>query len=119
MIHKHAQLAPGVRTVKRSFVRKAEPECDFSPSDRQSCDWLVVHSAKRPHFVHYAGKLAQSLRNTILVDQVVYDFEERQKILELLEEHITSNMIKVLLFCCYKIVCNFSYGRLETSFIAR
>jgi telomerase reverse transcriptase len=35
------------------------------------------------------------LRHTIFVDRVVYDFASKAEVLELLEEHITENIVKV------------------------
>ena len=40
-------------------------------------------------------KLADGLRHTIFVDQVVSPFSVRDDILELLKEHITANIVKV------------------------
>ena len=64
-----------------------------------------------PHFLRYAADLATVLRNTIFVDQVefsiefvfhespkkqvVYPVSKKQEILQLLEEHITENIVKV------------------------
>ena len=48
-----------------------------------------------PHFLSLAKKLADALRNTIFVDQVVYSYAQKQEILDLLEEHITENLVKV------------------------
>ena len=62
-----------------------------------------VHSAEppphrpdeHPHFLRYATELAAALRHTIFVDRVVYHFTSRTEVLELLEEHITENIVKV------------------------
>jgi hypothetical protein len=51
--------------------------------------------AEHPHFLTYATQLAALLRHAILVDQVVYPFAFRSDIEELLEDHITSNIVKV------------------------
>ena len=52
-------------------------------------------SDEHPHFLRYATELAASLRHTIFVDRVVYHFSSRAEVLELLEEHITDNIVKV------------------------
>lgn len=39
------------------------------------------------------------LRHTILVDQVVYPFVLREDIIELLQDHIKSNIVKVRRIC--------------------
>lgn len=46
-----------------------------------------------------ATALCQEMHNTILVDKVVRDVEERQKILRTLEEHIKTNIVKVAYSC--------------------
>ena len=52
-------------------------------------------SDEHPHFLRYATELAAALRHTIFVDRVVYHFTSRAEVLELLEEHITENIVKV------------------------
>ena len=39
--------------------------------------------------------MAAMLRHTIFVDRVVYDFSSKAEVLELLEEHITENIVNV------------------------
>lgn len=48
-------------------------------------------------FISLISELASSLRNIVFADQVVYNHEERGRLLELLEEHISSNIVKVSL----------------------
>ncbi|KAF8959478.1 hypothetical protein BDZ97DRAFT_1837353 [Flammula alnicola] len=48
-----------------------------------------------PHFLRYAADLANVLRNTIFVDQVIYPLSKKQEVLALLEEHITENIVKI------------------------
>ena len=50
---------------------------------------------EHPHFLRYATELAAMLRHTIFVDRVVYDTSLKKEVLELLEEHITENIVKV------------------------
>jgi hypothetical protein len=52
-------------------------------------------SDEHPHFLRYATELAAALRHTIFVDRVVYHFTSRTEVLELLEEHITENIVRV------------------------
>jgi hypothetical protein len=56
---------------------------------------LPHRSDEHPHFLRYATELAAALRHTIFVDRVVYHFTSRTEVLELLEEHITENIVKV------------------------
>lgn len=46
-------------------------------------------------FVPYAIELANTLKNTIFVDQVPYQYQKREELMQLLEEHITENIVKV------------------------
>jgi len=48
-----------------------------------------------PFFLHYAEGLAATLRNMVFSDQVVYPATTKGEVLELLEEHITDNIVKV------------------------
>ncbi|CAE7135227.1 unnamed protein product [Rhizoctonia solani] len=43
----------------------------------------------------YASKLAACLRHIIFSDQVVYGFDYQEDILDLLEEHITDNIVRI------------------------
>ncbi|KAI0058687.1 hypothetical protein BV25DRAFT_1218030 [Artomyces pyxidatus] len=63
--------------IKRHFGKRALPD------------------DQHPHFLHYASQLADALRHTILVDQVIYPLSTRTEVLELLEEHITENIVKI------------------------
>ncbi len=47
-------------------------------------------------FSDFASSLAEQRKNTLFVDQVVYNFEERQAILRLIRDHITNNVVKVI-----------------------
>lgn len=46
-------------------------------------------------FVPYAVELASTLKNTILVDQIPYHYQRREELMQLLDEHITENIVKV------------------------
>ena len=46
-------------------------------------------------FVPYAIELASTLKNTIFVDQLPYQHQRREDLIQLLDEHITENIVKV------------------------
>ena len=46
-------------------------------------------------FVPYAIELASTLKDTILVDQIPYHHQRREDLIQLLDEHITENIVKV------------------------
>ena len=53
-------------------------------------------SPDTPHFTKLASDLAADLWNTIIVNQPIYKASaSREKIVQLLEEHITQNMVKI------------------------
>ncbi|KAG2017771.1 hypothetical protein CC2G_007253 [Coprinopsis cinerea AmutBmut pab1-1] len=104
---RHGQLHFSANRIKRTFVRRAFP------------------SGHDTHFVKTAQDLSRTLRNIIFVDQVRYPEETKDNILELLEEHITDNTVKIGKHY-YKqkvgipqgsvlsaLLCSFFYGDLE------
>lgn len=46
-------------------------------------------------FVPYAVELAGTLKNAVLVDQLPYHHQKKEELIQLLEEHITENIVKV------------------------
>ena len=44
----------------------------------------------------YAIELAGTLKNAILVDQLPYHYQRREELMQLLDEHITENIVKVM-----------------------
>ncbi len=56
---------------------------------------LTCPTDDQPHFLRYATELAGCLRGTIFADQVVYPHVKQNDVLQLLEEHITENIVKV------------------------
>ena len=46
-------------------------------------------------FSELSNMLSQKVADTLFVDQVLYNFEEKIAILQLIREHITDNVIKV------------------------
>ncbi|KAH9481585.1 Telomerase reverse transcriptase [Psilocybe cubensis] len=103
MIQKYGQVRSLAGKIRRMFLKKAVPEDDH------------------PHFMRYAADLAGSLRDVIFVDQ-------KQEVLQLLEEHITENIVKIG-STYYRqmvgipqgsilstILCSFFYGDLEKRF---
>jgi hypothetical protein len=82
--------------VKRKFAMKALP--DGRLFRFRLCDLAALISRyldEHPHFLRYATELAATLRHAIFVDRVVYQFSLKTEVLELLEEHITENIVKV------------------------
>jgi hypothetical protein len=73
-------IAVGDR-IKRTFARHVEAAGNFE------------------QFVDFAratlANATSSRRNTLITDQVVYHYEEREKLLELLKEHICQNLVSV------------------------
>ncbi|KAJ3068284.1 hypothetical protein HDU98_008580 [Podochytrium sp. JEL0797] len=76
LVQKYSVTFASVGKVKRQFVRRAKTGDDFVP------------------FVTLAKQLAGTLRNAILTDGLSL-FEDREPILELLEEHICHNLVKM------------------------
>ncbi|KAJ3019795.1 hypothetical protein HKX48_001768 [Thoreauomyces humboldtii] len=70
LVQRYTLVYPTAGRFKKSYIRRARP----SP---------------------LAKSLAEGMRETVLVDQVVYNFEETRDILRLLEEHICNNLIKM------------------------
>ncbi|GAA5958254.1 hypothetical protein JCM10213_002618 [Rhodosporidiobolus nylandii] len=68
--------ATGLQVVKQ-FRRQACTDGDLGP------------------FEELASTLADELHNAVFADQVVYDRVVRDKLLQLLREHITTNLVKV------------------------
>ncbi|KDN44279.1 hypothetical protein RSAG8_05543, partial [Rhizoctonia solani AG-8 WAC10335] len=77
MVRKFNQVQPSVGGARRSFYKQAVP------------DW------EHTHFMAYASKLAACLRHVIFADQVVYGFDYQEDTLDLLEEHITDNIVRI------------------------
>lgn len=50
---------------------------------------------EQPDFIAYAAELAQALKPTIFVDLVKSDYKTRSGLLDLLEQHITENCVKI------------------------
>lgn len=77
VLPRFGQVMQAAGKVKRKFTTKALPDDEH------------------PHFLRYATELAAALRHTIFVDRVVYHFTSRTEVLELLEEHITENIVRI------------------------
>ena len=81
--------------TKKTYHRKAIPDgvsplIHFKPRHTTN-----LFADEDPHFLAVASKLAASLHCTVFSDQVVYGREEKDELLALLEEHITSNVVLV------------------------
>lgn len=109
IVQRYARLYPNAGKVKKQFCRNALPDSEDTS------------------FLSLASELAASLRHTVFTDQVTYPRENRAALLRLLEEHVTSNLVKIG-SDFYKqrigipqgsvlstILCNVFYGDLEAS----
>ncbi|EUC61459.1 telomerase reverse transcriptase [Rhizoctonia solani AG-3 Rhs1AP] len=77
MVRKFNQVQPSAGGPRRSFRKRVVPDWDHM------------------HFMPYASKLAACLRHMIFADQVVYGFDYQEETLDLLEEHITDNIVRI------------------------
>jgi hypothetical protein len=80
---------------RRQFKQIAMPDCK-----RHELSAIAMFSAirqdERASFLELAGHLARTIRQAILVDQVSSDRASRATVLDLLEQHITKNIVKVI-----------------------
>ncbi|CAG8685578.1 6886_t:CDS:10, partial [Acaulospora colombiana] len=83
-IQRYAQLHLSTGKVKRKWIRSAVPE-----------------------------DLAACLRQVVFCDQVVYSNEDTEPLLALLEEHITTNIVKVSNLNCGALKTHFPKGHPE------
>ncbi|KAG9103388.1 hypothetical protein FRC06_011131 [Ceratobasidium sp. 370] len=77
MIRKFSQLQFSTGQTRRTFHKKAVPDLEHT------------------HFMTYAARLAACLRHVVFADQVVYGFDYQEETLQLLEEHITDNIVRI------------------------
>ncbi|PAV16223.1 telomerase reverse transcriptase [Pyrrhoderma noxium] len=106
-IQRYGKVYPTTEQPLRNFCRNAIPEYDH------------------PHFLTYAKQLATLLRHVVLADQVVYPHAFREDIIQLLEEHISCNVVKIGQdyyrqrvgipqgSVLSTLLCSFFYGHLE------
>lgn len=95
LVQKYGQVIHSVGKIKRLFERKAMPERKPNYLEALFHFLLWFFIADHPDFLTCATQLAALLHHTIFVDQVVYPIAYRDEIIELLEDHITSNIVKV------------------------
>ncbi|RUP46721.1 hypothetical protein BC936DRAFT_146596 [Jimgerdemannia flammicorona] len=115
LLQRYAIMFPSSGKIRKAYIRKAHPTTKFR------------------EFPELAHELAQLLRQTVFVDHVVYIYEDRKAVLELLDEHIRMNFVKVgeqyykqviglpQGSCLSMLLCNYFYGDLEKtklSFVA-
>ena len=74
---KYGVLKSDLNVLRKSFLKEAKP------------------SIKYPQFHQFAQNKTKNLNDLIIIDSVYYQFESREKILKLLEEHIGCNLIQV------------------------
>ncbi|KAG8744116.1 hypothetical protein FRC10_010797 [Ceratobasidium sp. 414] len=77
MVRKFSQLQFSTGQTRRTFHKKAVPDLEHT------------------HFMTYAARLAECLRHVVFADQVVYGFDYQEETLQLLEEHITDNIVRI------------------------
>ncbi|KAL0579065.1 Telomerase reverse transcriptase, partial [Marasmius crinis-equi] len=110
VIQRYTQVSSVMSKPKTLFRKRAWPD--------------GVH----PHFLKYATDLANALRHTIFVDQVTCHTESRDDLLDLLEQHIKENIVKIG-SSYYRqtvgipqgstlstILCSYFYGDMERQF---
>ncbi|KAG8970574.1 hypothetical protein FRC03_006703 [Tulasnella sp. 419] len=107
IIHGYVQVSPTLAKGQRNYRKKAFPE------------W------EQASFQDLVSELAQTLKNTIFVDQVNTKTIDRQKVLSLLKEHIKENLVRIGPDLCKQTVgipqgsvlstllCSFFYGDME------
>ncbi|GAA6058467.1 hypothetical protein JCM3770_002740 [Rhodotorula araucariae] len=76
-IQKYAQVSPLAGRAMKAFKRAACTDGEYGA------------------FTDLAQKLAHELHNVVLSDQVVYQNVDRERLMQLLREHITTNLVKV------------------------
>ncbi|OZJ05810.1 hypothetical protein BZG36_00879 [Bifiguratus adelaidae] len=92
LVQKYGVIHPSAGKIKKSYVKSALNGDEF------------------PQFTTVAASVAQTLRNAVLVDQVLYRYEDKGTILELLSQHINENIIKT---SCSNFLDSFFYGDME------
>ncbi|KAJ3237235.1 hypothetical protein HDU81_009857 [Chytriomyces hyalinus] len=83
LVHKYSKAYANVGKIKKRFSKVAKNSAEFT------------------QFGVLAQQLSSELRNVILTDGVLHSFEERDCLLELLEEHICNNLVKLSLLSLY------------------
>jgi hypothetical protein len=77
---KYGVLKSDLNVLRKSFLKEAKP------------------AIKYPQFHKFAQNKSKKVNDLIIIDNVYYQFESREKILKLLEEHIRCNLIQVIFF---------------------
>ncbi|KAJ3343491.1 hypothetical protein HDU93_008150 [Gonapodya sp. JEL0774] len=112
IVQKYSMIYPSAGQIKKTYVKKAGDANDFM------------------QFSEFSAGLAQILRNAVFVDQVVYPYELRDELIQLVEEHIRNNIVKMGKKFYRQIVgipqgsvlssllCSFFYGDLERNVLS-
>ncbi|KAG5221222.1 telomerase reverse transcriptase [Salix suchowensis] len=96
LLQRYGKVSSFTGKIERRYMKRAVPDGDHGP---HLCRFvLTCPTDDQPHFLRYATELASCLRGTIFSDQVVYPHAKQNDILQLLEEHITENIVKVSMF---------------------
>lgn len=122
-VARHAEIKSSVTRCHEPSIRKIPvPTRRFIASAGALTDFQPF-----PHKVE--GSLAIGKKNTIFVDSVVQTIQQKNALLELLEEHVERNMVKIgKRFFRQKVgipqgsvlsslLCNFFYAQLEKEFL--
>ncbi|GJN91088.1 hypothetical protein Rhopal_004105-T1 [Rhodotorula paludigena] len=105
-IRRYSQVSPLAGKATKAFKRAACSDADMAET-----------------FTELAEKLAQELHNVVLVDAVKRDDVERDSLMQLLREHITTNLVSGRLYrqktgipqgsILSSLLCSLFYGDME------
>ena len=113
MIQRHGQVKMVAERVKRTFVRKAIPEGPSDPYILQQHSQLYIQMNILIFSNTHLTSLVPCEISSLLIRwarfrelfqtgdtlhyKVTYSYSKKREVLELLEEHITENIVKVLM----------------------
>ena len=89
LVQKYSVLYPCGGKLRKVFCRKAQPSCNLIYRSK-----LIILD-ELGQFAEKVHKLAQGISNSVFVDQVVYTFEDKEDVLDLLVDHISNSLVKV------------------------
>lgn len=112
IVYKYASLFRAGQKIKWQMIRRAMDSGEF------------------PQFPELARKMSEQMISSIITDQVLYNYEGGQDMLELIEDHVRNNLIKVGKGLYRQVVgipqgsvlstllCSLFYGRFEAECLA-
>ena len=80
IIHKYSTVRFNSGKLVKKYYKTAKSSFEFN------------------QFPDFAREIAREIHDTILIDSVVYPFEDRLALLNLLRQHIANHIIKVEIF---------------------